>query len=278
MPTPRNFAPTALATILAFSACSGGGGPAATANPTPANASEAEWQALAAPRPDPLPGAARVSVAEITLLGNTWGLQSSVDLSLGVSELIVTGLLRRADVELVERRRFAVAAEAERRGLARAAGAPSAGISPGAEFVLSGTWASVGLDSAYLDLHLTDAEGGGVVTSWRTATANDADPAGLTRTIVGSLLGALEDMGRRPAWNDPEGDTAPASYRATAISSRAVEAFLRGLAAEEAWKWEAARRGYQAALAEGGDTFVEAASALARTARLRNGGTLGASE
>ena len=247
-------------------------------DPTPANGSEAEWQALAVPRPAPLPGAARVSVAEITLLGSSWGLQSNVEISLGVSELIVTGLLRRADVELVERRRFAAAADAERRGLARPAGTPAAGVSPGAEFVLSGSWASVGLDSAYLDLHLTDAEGGGVVTSWRAATANDAGPASLTRTIVGSLLAALDDMGRRPAWTDPDGDTAPASYRESEISSRAVEAFLRGLAAEEEWKWEAARRGYQAALAEGGDSFVEAASALARTARLRNGGTLGASE
>jgi len=268
MPTPRSSVPSALGAALVLAACSGGSGPATT--PAPTNASEAEWLSLA--------GAARVSVSGITLLGDPWDLQSSTDLSLGISELIVTGLLRRADVNLVERRRFAVAAEAERLGQARPAGAPAAGVSAGAEFMLSGSWSSLGLDSAYLDLSLTDAQSGSVVTSWRTATADDADPTALTRTIIGSLLTALDDMGRRPEWRDPDGDTAPASYRGTSISLAAVDAFLRGLSAEERWNWEGARRGYLAALAEGGSEFVEAAAALARTGRLRNGGTLGASE
>jgi hypothetical protein len=275
MPSPRSFVPPALAAALVLSACSAGSGPAAT--PAPANASESEWQTLATPRPESVDGAARISVSEITLLGDPWDLQSATDLSLGISELIVTGLLRRADVNLVERRRFAVAAEAERRGQVRPAGAPAAGVSAGAEFILSGTWATLGLDSAYLALSLTDAESGAVLTAWRTATANDADPTALTRTVIGSLLGALHDMGRRPAWHDPDGDTAPASYHATSVSLGAVDAFLRGLSAEERWDWEGARRGYQAALAQGGNAFVEAAAALARTGRLRNGGTLGAS-
>ena len=278
MPTLRPAAPTALAILLALSACSSGSGPTSGPAPAAAEASEAEWQALAVRRTESLPGAARISVGEITLLGDPWELQTTVDLDLAISELIVAGLLRRADVELVERRRFAVAAEAERRGQTRSGAAPAAGVSPGAEFVLSGTWSSIGLDSAYLDLRLTHAEGGSVATSWRTATANDADPTGLTRTVIGSLLGALDQMGRRPAWNDPQGGTAPASYNGTGISGRSVEAFLRGLAAEDQWKWEDARRGYRSALADGGTAFVEAAAALARTARLRNGGTLGASQ
>ena len=114
MPGPRSFVPSALVAALMLSACSGGSGPAAT--PAPADASEAEWQALATPRPESLAGAARVSVSEITLLGDPWDLEGATDISLGISELIVTGLLRRADVNLVERRRFAAAAEAERRG------------------------------------------------------------------------------------------------------------------------------------------------------------------
>ena len=276
MPTPRALIPSALAAVLVLSACSGGGGPAA--RPAPANASEAEWRSLATARLEPLAGAARVSVSEITLLGDVWDLPSGVDIGLGISELVVTGLLRRADVNLVERRRFAAAAAAERRGQARSAAAPAAGVSAGAEFVLSGTWASLGMDSAYLDLSLTDAQSGAVVKAWRSSTAKDADPTALTRTIIGSLLTALDEMGRRPQWRDPAGDTAPPSYRATSVSLTAVSAFLRGLSAEERWDWEGARRGYQAALAQSGSAFVEAAAALARTGRLRNGGTLGASE
>jgi hypothetical protein len=50
---------------------------------------------------------------------------------------------------------------------------------------------------------------------------------------------------------------------------------MAGLEAEERWDWEGARRGYQAALAAA-PGFLEAEAALARAARLRNGGTLGA--
>ena len=53
----------------------------------------------------------------------------------------------------------------------------------------------------------------------------------------------------------------------------ALQSFLRGLAAEESWDWEGARRGYQAAASDPG--FFEAPAALARAARLRLGGTLG---
>ena len=141
----------------------------------------------------------------------------------------------------------------------------------------SGTWARLGLDSAYLELRLTDLRTGTVVRTWRAATPNDADPVALARTVVGSLLAALDAMGRRPAWRDPHPEAAPPGYRPSGIPPAAVAAFLRGLAAEERWAWEGARRGYRAAIAESGGMFFEARAALARAARLRLGGTLAAS-
>lgn len=262
-------------TVASVAAGCVGGGP--SAGPAPAaDISEAEWRALATPRPEPLPGSARVTVSELRLTNpDAWGLTASVDVPLGLSELVVAGLLRRRDVHFVERRRFSVAAERERRGLPRPSGAPPAGVSPGAELVLSGTWATLGLDSAYLDMRLTDVQTGDVVTTWRTATANDADPIGLARTVVGGLLVALEEMGRRPEWTDPLSGAAPTGYMATSVPPEAVEAFLRGLAAEEEWNWAGAFRGYSAAAAHG--AFFEAEVALARAARLRMGGTLGES-
>jgi len=274
----RSNAPMALTALIAFSACSGASGPARTPRPAPRTASEAEWREMALPRTQAMPGAARVSVGKIELLGGGWGMSTSLDPSFGVTELVVAGLLRRADVNFVERRRFEAAATAERQQRPRPAAAPAAGVSPGAEFILSGSWSSVGLDSAYLDLRLTVPRTGAVVTSWRAATADDADPTSLARRVVGSLLQALDDMDRRPAWSDSERGSAPSSYQATTISIAAVEAFMRGLASEERWDWEGARMGYQAALARSGGRFPEASAALARTARLRSGGTLGVSQ
>jgi hypothetical protein len=216
-------------------------------------------------------------LTEVQILGSDpWDLSAPVDLPLGLTELAAAGLLRRRDVQYVERRRFAAAVERERRGEPRAAGAPKAGESPGAEYILSAAWIRLGLDSAHLELRLTDAQSGDVVKTWRAATANDADPTAVARTIVGSLLSALKQMNRLPSWSDPVPDAAPSTYRSTSIPKSAVEAFFRGLAAEDQWDWEGARRGYQAALSQGGSSFVEARAALARAARLRLGGTLGA--
>lgn len=265
----------AVLTSLAVVGCSGGG--AATA-PTPVamEASEEEWEALATPRPEPLEGAPRISVGAFEILGTApWSLDADVDLSVGLSELVAAGLLRRRGVNFVERRRFAAAAERERRGLPRSEGAPAAGVSVGAEMILTAAWATLGLDSAYLDLRLADAESGDMVTTWRAATANDAGPTALARTAVGSLLEALDELGRRPAWTDPEPAAAFSTYRASPVPLPAVEAFFRGLAAEEGWEWEAARRGYQRALRAADGDFLEAEAALARAARLRQGGTLG---
>lgn len=281
MPAHRTPARAPFALLLAaalLGGCGGAGG-GGSARPAPAagRASEAEWAALAAARPEPLAGAARVAVGEVRILGTPAWSATPVDLGLGMSELVAAGLLRRRDVQYVERRRFAAAVEAERRGAPRPEGAPSAGISPGAQYVLSATWASVGLDSAFVDLRLADAQSGAVAASWRGATAAQADPVAVARRVVAGTLAALERLGAHPAWQDPEANAAPAAYRASDVGAAAVSAFFRGLAAEETWDWEGARAGYQAALAAAGPSFVEAAAALARAARLRNGGTLGPS-
>lgn len=272
------FALLSAAAALVLGACGGAtSGPSGT-TAAPPSISEAGWRALATPRPAPLPDAPRVSVGAVEILANSdLGLTSESGPAPAVSALVVVGLLRRQDVHFVERRRFAAAAEAERRGQTRPEGAPAVGVSVQPEFILDASWASVGLDSAYLDVHLKDAQSGAVVGKHRLATPNGVDPTSLARTVVGSLLVILDDMGRRPAWNDPLPASAPASYRPTGIPATAVDAFFGGLRAEDGWQWDRARVGYQAALKAGGPSFVEAETALARTARLRLGGTLGAS-
>lgn len=272
---------TALAALAALAVLAGCGGSGSAPPPgppaAPSPASEEEWLALATPRPQPLNGAPRVSVAELEVVGRTgWNAPPGLDPSLAVTELMAAGLLRRQDVDFVERRRFAAAAEAERGGTPRPAGAPAAGVSRGAEYVARATWANVGA-TARLDVRVAAASSGEVVAAWRAATPTDADPVSVARLAVAGTLAALDSLGVRPAWRDPAPGAAPEAFQPAGIPARAVTAFLRGLVAEEAWGWEAARRGYQSALSEGGAGFVEAAAALARTARLRNGGTLGAS-
>jgi len=261
---------------LLVAGCGGGGGTAPTGAALPGRASDAEWAALATPRPAPLAGAPRVSVGEVQILGEpTWGSPQGIEIGLGMAELVSAGLLRRSDVQFVERRRFAAAVEAERRGQSRE-GAPPAGVSPGARYIVAATWASVGLDSAFVDIRLSDAQTGAVLATWRGATAPDADPVSVARRVVSGTLAALDKLGERPAWQDPDPTAAPPGYRPSGVPDAAVASFFRGLAAEETWSWERARMGYQGALSAGGASFVEAAAALARTARLRNGGTLGA--
>lgn len=260
--------------LLLVAAC---GGAAPSAGPTPAaDVTMAEWSALATPRPEPLQGATRVTVSEIEVLSaDPWGLAAPLDPSLGLAELVVAGLLRRRDVQFVERRRFAEAADRERRGLPRPRGAPAAGVSPGVELILSGTWSKLGMAGAFLDLRLTDAETGDVVSTWRTATADGSDPVGVARTVVGGLLTALDGLGRRPVWSDPVAMAAPSEYRTTGVPLPAVSSFFDGLAAEERWSWTDALGGYRAAARA--DGFFEAEALMARAARLRLGGTLGAS-
>ncbi|MDX1567944.1 MAG: hypothetical protein R3223_09095 [Longimicrobiales bacterium] len=295
----------ALLAALPVAACAGpGGGPGAGGIP----ADEAVWASLERERPAPLSGAPRIAVSEIIPLGS--GLESGLEdppgggpdgdrgggvsdgsgtsgepdrasLAVGLQELVSLGLIRRRDVQFVERRRFGPAAELERRGVDRPPEAPAVGSSPGAEMVLSGTWSPVGPDSAYLDLRLADAETGRVISSWRTATPRRADPTSVARTAVGGLLEELREADRKPVWTDPLATSnvpaAPAAYQNGEIGPGATAAFLRGLAAEDRYDWEAARIGYQRALEEADGRFFEAEEALARTARLRAGGTLGES-
>lgn len=259
-----------LGVALCAAACGGGG---VRGSPS---ATDAEWQALASPRPSSLPGAARLSLADVQLAASPpWPAAAPVPPALGLSELITTGLLRRSDVHLVERRRFAAAAQAERSGTTRPAGAPAVGVSPGAQVLATLVWIPLGGERASWEVRLTDTETGTVVGSDRVAVPADGDPVGLARAAVGAILGVLDRLGRLPAWDDPVPSAAPRAYAPSDVSSEALTSFLQGLAAEEAWRWEFARVGYQAARRSAG--FFEATVALARTARLRTGGTLGES-
>jgi hypothetical protein len=252
-----------LVLTCALGACS-----AATVASTSGVATEAEWRALAEPRPPHLPGAPRVTIGEIGLVGSfPWPAQAAVAPSLGVAELVAAGLLRRQDVHFVERRRFSAAVEAERAGTP-AAGAPRAGVSPGAELIVSAVWLALDAERATVELRVATLATGAVAGTTRLSVSAAADPVVLSRAIVQGLLEALEALGRLPDW-----DESAIGTPGRAPDADAVVSFLRGLAAEERWDWEDARRGYQAAASD--PSFVEARAALARTARLRQGGTLG---
>lgn len=238
-------------------------------------ATEAEWRAIARDRLEPLPGAARLTLSDVQLPSELpWALRSSVPLTLGFSELVVTGLLRRRDVHFVERRRFDAAVRSERAG-SRPPGAPAVGVSPGAELAASVVWVRLVPPETSLEVRLAETETGRVLAAERQVVPENADPVGLARTVVATVLRALDELGRLPAWDDPASAAAPSDYTPSGVPGAAVEAFLEGLAAEEAWRWERARRAYQRA-AEGVG-FFEADVALRRTARLRLGGTLGES-
>lgn len=262
---PFRSHPAALAVLLAVSACGGG-----TSMAGSDVATEAAWRALREPRPDPLAGAPRVTLGEVQLAGAfPWDAPRTVNASLGLSELVVAGLLRRRDVLFVERRRFAAAAEAERLG-ARRSGQPPAGVSQSAEFSAQVVWTPLGPAGSSLDVRIVRLQSGTVEGATRVQVADETDPVAVARTIVSGITAALDEMGRLPRWDDP---LAGANVRgASGVSHRALTDFLRGLAAEEVWRWEEARRGYQAAAAEPG--FHEARTVLARAARLRLGGTL----
>ena len=256
--------------LASISAC------ATAATPSTPVATEAEWQALASPRPTPVPGAPRLALTGVELLGAPpWSIDASVPLSLGISEIVVAGLLRRADVRFVERRRFADAVDAERGGATRPRGAPPAGVSEGAELVASLVWAPLPAGQASLEIRVADAATGVVRGSRRVVLPGAADPVALARQAVAGIVAALAELGRLPVWPDPVPAAAPSTFAPSGVPLRAVEEFFAGLAAEESWRWEAAREAYQSAAGRVG--FVEAEAALARTARLRLGGTLGES-
>jgi hypothetical protein len=130
-------------------------------------------------------------------------------------------------------------------------------------------WVSSGGGSA-VDVRLIRLESGEVVAGTRRALPEEAGAVRLGREIVALTVELLEELGRRPSWTDPKGNANDLATRG--VGPRVLDDFLRGLAAEERWRWEEARRGYQAASAD--PSFFEAEAALARTARLRLGGTL----
>lgn len=260
-----------VATALLVCGCAGGNTGTGTAAAT-----EAEWRIFATPRPTPLPEAARVSITDVQLLGALPWDSSAVQLSpeLAIEELVVAGLLRRRDVLLVERRRFAQAVARERSGGERPRGAPAAGVSPGAEYLATATWIGLALPRSTVELRLTNALTGSVVTSFRVAVEGEVGALPLARSIVNALMGALDRVDRRPAWEDPLAD-ADGTTSGFDVSDAMVLSFMRGIVAENTWDWDEARRRYQ--VAAGDARFHEASVALARAARLRLGGTLGES-
>ena len=262
---------------MTATACASAGPSAQPDGPTDDVATESEWQALASPRPAPLPGAVRLAFSGVQLAAEPeWPPASFVSHELGLSELVVAGLLRRRDVEFVERRRFTAAVESERSGGGRLPGSPPAGVSRGAELTATAIWLPLGGGQTVLEVRLANLATGAIAAARRQAVPADAEPVGAARVIVATILEALEDIDRLPDWIDPlEGTAAPAAYSPTRLPASTVSAFWAGLADEERWNWEAARRSYQSASATEG--FFEAAVALARTARLRAGGTLGES-
>lgn len=263
--------PRATAIVVAVLIASGCGGGSTTMASDAASA--AEWQALREARPEPLTGAARVAVGEVAFLGPfEWNFPEAVDASLGVTELVVAGLLRRPDLNFVERRRFEAGAEAERLGT-RPRGQPPAGVSRSADFLARATWIPAGAAGSSVEIALVDPATGEVAATARRPVPADADPVLLARTIVAGIAQALDGAGRLPAWDDPLSEmNALASSGVSGVTTEALGNYLRGLAAEEVWRWEDARRGYAEAAKD--PRFHEARSALARTARLRLGGTL----
>lgn len=216
----------------------------------------------------------RVALSGVELVTSPpWPAAAPVAASLGVTELVAAGLLRRADVRFVERRRFAAAAEAERVGQPRPRGAPAAGVSEGAELVAAVVVAPLGSSQLTVEVRLADATTGAVRSSSRHLLPTQVDPVAVSRIAVRGILDALGTLGRLPPWNDPFPTAAPIDFVPSGVPESAVADFLAGLAAEEAWMWDRARVAYQAAARRVG--FVEAGAAQARTARLRLGGTLG---
>jgi len=229
-------------------------------------------------------GAARLAIGGIEILGQpSWpvealsanGSANGVTPDLALAELVAAGLIRRADVRFVERRRFAAAVAAEESGVPRAAGAPPAGASQSAEILASAVWVQLPTGGAAIEVRLTESARGAVVGTRRTTLPPDADLVSTARVTVGTIMAVLGELGRRPAWPDPIANAAPEQFAPSGVSPRAVSSFLAGLGAEESWRWEPARVSYQAAAGSIG--FFEAEAALARTARLRLGGTLGES-
>jgi hypothetical protein len=197
----------------------------------------------------------------------SWRHEGTIDPTLAIAELAVAGLLQRQDVHFVERRRFSAAAADERAGLPRPASRPPVGVSIGAEFSAAAVYIPITADLASVEVRLTGLGTGDVAGTTRVQIPAPAGPVELGRAMVTGILEVLDELDRRPSWDDPRANVRDSNR----VAPEAVANFLRGLAYEESWRWENARAAYQAAI---GVDFPEAEAALARTARLRLGGTL----
>ena len=263
------------AASLLVGGCAGGSSSTGAATQPRPETPLTEWESLRHERPSAAPGAARIALGDVLILGSVeWSLPPTVNTQAAVAELMAAQLLERTDVEFVERRRFGAAAERDRRGEMAPRGQPPLGTSRAAEYLLLGTW-SVSGSGGLADFRLADAETGEVVHAWRTETPARPDAASLSRALSGALLTALTEMGRRPAGSGPV--DLPSAFAPSGVAAQAQGAFFRGVSAEDRFDWEAAKDAYEAAADLAGPTFPEAGVALARVARLRLGGTLAAS-
>lgn len=263
---------TALALILA--------GCASAAGPTPSTearaATEAEWRALRTDPVQPLPDAPALSVLEARI-GGEWtgpGGQHAA-LAAGLTDLVAAGLMRRADVDFVERRRFGPAAEAERLGRTAPARQPPPGVTRSLDYMVQVTWLPLPGGDATAEVQLVAPGSGEVVEGTRTTMPRSSDPVFVARAIVETTLQLVDQRATRPPWQDPLAAEMSGTANAdgtSGVSHGAILEFLDGLAAEDRWNWEGARRGYQAAATS--PSFHEARILLARAARLRLGGTL----
>ncbi len=256
-----------ISALALFAAC--GGGPSVG---TPAPATDTEWRALRTPAPRALPGAPSVTVLDVTVTGGWAGeVPSGTTLSIGVSELVTAGLMRRQDIDFVERRRFTPAAEAERQGRARPASAPPPGVSRSVDFAVQAAWLAATPGRSSAEVQLVNPTTGVVVGGTRREFDGPVDPVTLGRAIVSAVVELVDAETDRPEWSDPMPPVMNAGGP-SGVADRAVTSLLAAVAAEDRWQWEAARRGYQAAAAD--PDFFEAGILLGRTARLRLGGTL----
>ncbi len=240
--------------------------------PGPDIATEAEWRALALPRAEALGGAPTVTITEFDFAGpfpQSW--DGDLTPSVLLTELAAAGLTGERSIRFLERRRFTPAAEAERRGIPPPPGQPRVGVSPALDYHVFPTWIPLS-DSARIDVRLVEPGTGSIVLSGAGMVAAKEDVVAVARVTVAVAISLLAEEGLLPgaegaAASPGMNGSVPHGVRATDIQS-----FVRGLSAEERWDWEEARRGFGGAARDG--VFYEAVQHLARTARLRMGGTL----
>jgi hypothetical protein len=124
------------------------------------------------------------------------------------------------------------------------ASSPPVGISRGAELTATAIWLPLGGGQASLEVRLANLGTGAIAGGGRQVIPADAEPVGAARAIVATILETLSELGRLPDWIDPLEGIAPAAYRPARVPESTVEAFWEGLAEEERWNWEPARRSY----------------------------------